>query len=229
MIGQTQKPLEEILEYLQGKEKVVVMGCGGCATVFHTGGKPEVEEMAEKLSENGKEVLAAIAPPFGTFTCYAPWSLEQMKPHRKEIEECDAILMLTCGDGLQVVREFVLEGEFGIRKPIYPGTNPIGHMGGGPTLFKEKCMQCGECEMGRLVGICPLTQCPKGFLNGPCGGTTKDGKCEVDPERECAWVMIYERLKEFGELDKLDEVREPKDWSKMQRPRKIEVSPLVLE
>ena len=181
MIGQTQKPMDEILEYLEGKEKVVLVGCGGCATVFHTGGQAEVKEMAKELSKAGKRVLAAIAPPFGEFTCYAPWSKSRLSRYREEIEESDAILMLTCGDGLQVVAESILEEEFGVANPIYPATNPIGHMGGGPTLFKEKCQQCGECELGKFAGICPLTQCAKGLLNGPCGGS-KDGKCEVDSE-----------------------------------------------
>jgi len=228
MIGQTQKPVEEILEYLEGKKKIVIVGCGGCATVFHTGGEVEVKEMAEKLSQAGKEVLATIAPPFGEFTCYAPWSKARLSQHRKEIEQADAILMLTCGDGLQVVREMVLEEEFGIIKHVYPGTNPIGHMGGGPTLFKEKCQQCGECELGRFAGICPLTECAKGLLNGPCGGTNK-GKCEVDPDRDCAWIMIYERLKALGVVEKMKEIAGPKDWGKATRPRRIEVEPLELK
>lgn len=226
MIGQLQKPIEEILGYLEGKEKIFIYGCGGCATVFHTGGEPEVREMADTLAKQGKNVLAAVAPPFGEFTCYAPWTKERLSNYQREIAESDAILMLTCGDGLQVVRELI-EGEFGLLKPIYPGTNPIGHMGGGPTLFKEKCQQCGECELGRFAGICPLTQCPKGLLNGPCGGA-KNGKCEVDPERDCAWVLIYKRLKELGELDQMKGEPMFKDWSKLTRPRKIEVSPLVL-
>jgi hypothetical protein len=229
MIGQKQKPIEEILEYLDGKEKIVLVGCGGCATVFHTGGEPEVKEMADILSEHGKKILAAIVTPFGEFTCYAPWSKERLSKYREQIEECDAILMLTCGDGLQVVRELIVEGEYGIKKPIYPATDPVGHMGGGPTLFKEKCLQCGECELGRYAGICPMTQCAKGLLNGPCGGS-QDGKCEVDPERDCAWVLIYERLKEFGELDRFRrEKPRLKDYSKMSRPREVEVAPLVLE
>ncbi len=225
MIGQTQKPIEEVLEYLEGKEKVVLVGCGGCATVFHTGGETEVKEMAKTLTKRGKQVLAAIAPPFGEFTCYLPWSKARLNEYRKEIEESDAILMLTCGDGLQVVRELILEEEFEITKPIYPATNPIGHMGGGPTLFKEKCQQCGECELGKFAGICPLTQCAKGLLNGPCGGS-KDGKCEVDPERDCAWIKIYERFKTLGELEKMKKIVGPKDRSKMTRPREIEVAPL---
>jgi ferredoxin len=228
MIGQNQKPIEEILEYLEGKENVVLVGCGGCATVFHTGGETEVKEMAKKLTERGKKVIAAIAPPFGEFTCYAPWSKSRLSQYRKQIEESEAILMLACGDGLQVVRELILEEEFEITKPIYPATNPIGHMGGGPALFKEKCQQCGECELGKFAGICPLTQCAKGLLNGPCGGS-KDGKCEVDPERDCAWIKIYERLKILGELEKMRKIVEPKDRSKMTRPREIEVVPLEMK
>ena len=227
MIGQIQKPIDEILEYLEGKEKVVLVGCGGCATVFHTGGENEVKEMAKNLSETGKQVLAAIAPPFGEFTCYAPWSKSRLSKYRKEIEESDAVLILACGDGLQVVRELILEEEFEITKPIYPATNPIGHMGGGPTLFREKCQQCGECELGKFAGICPLTQCAKGLLNGPCGGS-KNRKCEVEPERDCAWIKIYERLKALDELEKMKKIVGPKDWSKMNRPREIEVVPLEM-
>jgi len=228
MIAQKQKPIEEVLEYLEGKSKIVLYGCGGCATVFHTGGEPEVKAMAETLSRHGKQVLADVAPPFGEFTCYLPWSKERLSKYRREIEECDAVLMMTCGDGLQVVRQHVLEGEFGLQKPIYPTTNPIGHMGGGPTLFEEKCQQCGECELGRLAGVCPLTQCAKGIMNGPCGGVRAGGKCEVDPDRDCAWITIYRRFEALGDLNAFRQIRPPKDWSTMSRPRKIEVAPLEL-
>jgi len=225
MIGQVQKPLEEILAMLDGKEKLVLYGCGGCATVFHTGGEVEVKEMAITLSRNGKNVLATIAPPFGEFTCFAPWSEERISKFLPEIRECDAILMMTCGDGLQVVREIVLENKFGLIKPIYPATNPIGHMGGGPATFSEKCMQCGECLLGQFAGICPMTQCAKGLLNGPCGGA-ENRKCEANRERDCAWVLIIERLEKLGMLKMLEDIALPKDWSKMERPRKIEVAPL---
>lgn len=228
MIGQVKKPIAEILEYLEGKKKIVLYGCGGCATVFHTGGEPEINEMKNTLIRNGKEVLAAVAPPFGEFTCYAPWSIKRLSNYKQEINDCDAILVLSCGDGLQLIRD-VMEKEFGLVKPIYPATNPMGHMGGGPSLFREKCIQCGECELGRLAGICPMTQCPKGLLNGPCGGVRSGGKCEVNPEMDCAWVLIYKRLKVLGELEKMRVILPPKDWSKMQRPRELEVEPLSLE
>ena len=82
----------------------------------------------------------------------------------------------------------------------------------------------GECPLGRFAGICPLTQCPKGLLNGPCGGA-KNGKCEVNPERDCAWMLIYERLKKLGELNRMKGEPTIKDYRKMTRPRRIELSP----
>jgi hypothetical protein len=86
MIGSYWKPTEEILGYLEGKEKLVLMGCGGCATVFHTGGEPELGEMARVLSNHGKIMLATIAPPFGEFTCYAPHSKPHLDKYREELE-----------------------------------------------------------------------------------------------------------------------------------------------
>jgi len=228
MIAQQPKPLEEILEYLAGKDKVVLYGCGGCATVLHTGGEPEVKAMERTLTAHGKDVLAAIAPPFGEFTCYLPWSKARLAQYRKEVEECDALLMMACGDGLQTVWDHIIEKEYGLVKPVYPATNPIGHMGGGPSKFQETCQQCGECELGRTAGICPLTQCAKGMLNGPCGGASGEGKCEANPEQDCAWLRIYRRLEAFGQLDQLREIKAPKDWSKMTRPRRIEVEPLEM-
>jgi hypothetical protein len=72
--------------------------------------------------------------------------------------------MLTCGDGLDVVREFVLENEFGLIESIYPATNPIGHMGGGPSASQEKCMQCREYLLGRVKSISLLLPCSASLL-----------------------------------------------------------------
>jgi len=228
MMGQKLKPIKEILEYLSGKEKIVLMGCGGCATIFHTGGEKDVEKMAETLSKEGKEILAEIKLPLYAFTCYLPTSSRYVKKHLKEIKECDAILMMTCGDGLQVIREY-LEKDLGIFKPIYPAVDSLGFFGGGPTRFTEECQGCGECILAYTAGLCPLTRCPKGLLNGPCGGVRSDGKCEVNPEVDCVWVQIYERLKKLGELDMLSKIMSPKDWSKMKRPRELEVERLKIK
>jgi hypothetical protein len=227
MNAQVRKPFEEVLGYLEGRKKIVLMGCGGCATIFHTGGIRDVEEMAEKLTKEGKEITAKIGLPFGIFTCYLPMSSMFLNEHRKEIEDSDAILMMACGDGAQAVRGY-LEDEWGIVKPIYPSNDALGFSSGGPSEFKEECQACGECELGKTFGICPFVQCPKGLLNGPCGGTTVDGKCEVDPTRDCAWAMIYKRAEQLGELDRLLKMIEPHHWSKAVRPRSLEVEPLEL-
>lgn len=138
---------------LDEKEKLVLYGCDGCATIFHTGGEPEIKEMADTLSKHGERILAAIAPPFGEFTCYAPWSKEHLSKYWQQVEECDAILMLSCGDGLQAVSELVTENEFGLVKPIYPANDATGNIGGCPSAFREKCMQCGQCVLGQFAGI----------------------------------------------------------------------------
>jgi hypothetical protein len=225
MMGQDQKPLEEILDSLEGKEKIVLMGCGGCSTIFHTGGVEEVGEMAEILTGEGKKVKK-VPLPFAVFACYKPFSSMFVEEHKKDFEDCDAVLMMSCGDGLQTVREIL--DEMGIVKPFYPAVNAMGVSGGGPDKFIEKCRACGECIVGRTAGICPLTECPKGLLNGPCGGTRPDGKCEVDPDKDCAWYLIYKRLKEIGELEKIMEFNGPHDWSKSVTPRTFEREPLDL-
>ena len=68
---------------------------------------------------------------------------------------------------------------------------------------------------------CPITRC-KSLLNGPCGGA-KDGKCEINSENDCAWILIYNRLKEMGKLDTLLEMKAPKDYSKSANPKKLVV------
>ena len=35
------------------------------------------------------------------------------------------------------------------------------------------------------------------LVNGQCGGA-KDGRCEVDPQKDCAWEKIYRRLEKQG-------------------------------
>lgn len=218
--AQTPKPIEEVLEYLEGKKRIVLMGCGVCATIFHTGSPAAVEEMAEKLTKEGKEITAKIEPPFTFPACYLPVSSMFLKENQKAIEDCDAMLMMSCGDGLQAVRGY-LEDEMGIVKPMYPSNDALGFSSGGPSDFIEECQGCGDCELGRTAGVCPLVRCPKGLMNGPCGGVRKDGKCEVNEEQECAWVTIYNRLEKFGKLDELLETREPHDWSKQARPRSL--------
>lgn len=81
---------------------------------------------------------------------------------------------------------------------------------------------CGECVLDQTAGICPVTTCPKGLLNGPCGGMW-DGMCEVLTDRECTHVRIRRRLSGQGRAG----IRtvEPKDFSKTLKPGALNIRP----
>ena len=66
----------------------------------------------------------------------------------------------------------------------------------------------------------PHHQCAKSLVNGPCGGQ-KNGKCEVNPENDCAWIKIYHRLEATGQLEKLTQTREDKGYAAHAYPRTI--------
>ena len=56
MLISEQKPMEEILSYLDGENNVFIVGCKGCAEGCQTGGEPQAIEMKQKLEEAGKTV-----------------------------------------------------------------------------------------------------------------------------------------------------------------------------
>jgi ferredoxin len=219
MIGTIPKPFEEITDALAGYEKVAVIGCDGCAKVCQTGGSDQVGEMAEKLEKTGKEIVLSIAPER---TCYVAKTQTALDPHMDDMKRADAVMVLGCGGAVQITRK-VME-DAGLTIPVKTGLDSVGHM---DTLVMgelaiEQCQECGECILNETGGICPVTKCAKSLLNGPCGGA-QNGKCEVDPERDCAWVLIYNRMAALGELDKLRRFMEAKDYSKMAKPRTLNI------
>jgi len=106
-----------------------------------------------------------------------------------------------------------------IDKPAFPALDTlfIG-VEDVPGRYQEVCAQCGQCVLGDTAGICPVTACHKGLLNGPCGGTN-DGMCEVDREKECAWTLIYQRLEAQGRLGYMRKLYGPRDYNVEPRPR----------
>lgn len=218
MVITVQKPIEEILEHLK-EQKIFLVGCAQCATICHSGGEPEVKEMKKSLEEKGKVIVDWIVLDPG---CNLPKARTELRKKQKALDESESILVLSCGLGNQVLTEIT-------KKIVHPGCNTLcigaevktslGPKGLIPN-FEEQCSLCGECILETTGGICPLTRCSKGLLNGPCGGA-KDGKCEVDKEKDCGWQLIYERLKELGMLELLEKFQAPKDWSKKTTPQKI--------
>lgn len=225
MIGTTPKPFEQITEALKGYDKIAVIGCDGCAKVCMTGGSDQVAEMAEKLKKTGKSVLFAMSPER---TCYVGKTKTSLDPQLDKLKEADALLVLGCGGAVQITRQ-VLE-NYGLTIPVKVGLDSVGHM---DTLIMgelaiEQCQECGECILNETGGICPVTKCAKSLLNGPCGGA-ENGKCEVDSQRDCAWILIYNRMAALGELDKLRRFMEPKDYSKMAKPRRLNIKERKVE
>jgi len=209
-----QKPLEEIMKYLERCQRVYIVGCGTCPTMLHTGGKTEILDMKEKLESAGKKVSGWMVIP----TACDPLTREALAESIKEIAETDCILVMSCAFGVQTVGYYS-------DKPVYPALNTL-FIGKEeePGHFIEVCAQCGNCVLGYTGGICPVVRCAKGLLNGPCGGSV-DGKCEVDPDTPCAWQEIIDRLTSLGLLDQLEEIQPPKDWgtSHSGGPRNITV------
>ncbi len=199
-----QKPIEEVMKYLNRCQSVYIIGCGTCTTLTHTGGKAEVIEMKAKLEDSGKKVTGWMVIPTACdeLTKYA------LQENAADIAAADCILAMVCAIGVQTVSLHLKEA-----KPVYPALNTL-FLGieDSPGHFVEVCQQCGSCVLGRTAGICPLVRCAKSLLNGPCGGSV-GGKCEISPDVPCAWQMIYDRLAEMGRLDEMEEIEPVKDWS----------------
>jgi len=135
----------------------------------------------------------------------------------------DSVLVLCCGVGVQAAAAMIM-------KPVHPGCNTIS-LGGsrGEWQGSERCVECGDCLLNYTGGICPLTACSKGLINGACGGAS-NGRCEVSSEKPCGWELIYERLKEVGRLDLLRQFVPPKAWNKSRpRPESLSTSLWALE
>ena len=202
-----QKPLKEILSNIEKYSKIYITGCGTCATMCETGGVREVLEMQEKLKASGKTVVGWTVIP----TACDILSHEILKQEEEKIKNAEVILEMTCGFGNQQIAR-------GTTLPVIPANDTVSMSIESPEgRFESVCMQCGECLLGVTGSICPVVICPKSLCNGPCGGTDH-GKCEVDKEKDCAWTLIYNVLKEQRRLDILREYQPPKDYSKGLKP-----------
>jgi hypothetical protein len=208
MIVSKQKPIEEIMEMLDGVTKVALVGCASCATACETGGLKDMEAMKTYLEAQGKEVTAMISPDE---SCQKLLLKKEMKAIKNT--DTQAVLSMACGDGCQTVAD-------NVKLPVYPANNTL-FLGQVERIgiFNEACRMCGDCLLGCTGGICPITKCAKSLVNGPCGGQ-KNGKCEVNPENDCAWILIYNRLKELGQLDKLQMLNRDRDYHTTAYPRK---------
>ena len=215
MIVGERKPIKEILEMIDKFEKVLVAGCGTCVAVCFAGGEKQVKVLSSALriarKLQGKDITIS------EITVERQCEKEFVEELKELVPKHDVIISLACGIGAQTLTENFPE------KITLPGLNttfigaPLEH-----GIWAERCRSCGDCILDLTGGICPIARCSKSLLNGPCGGS-KNGKCEVDQEIDCAWQLIYKRLKQIERVDLLFEIIPPRARSKTDNgiPRKI--------
>ena len=205
MIYTQNKPIDEVLESLASEKNIFLLACNGCAEVCETGGQKALSEMKAELEKAGKNVAGEALVDF---LCNKLLVATRLATERDKLKQADSILALTCGVGVQAVAKVV-------DMVVHPGANTVS-LGGLQGLWPsdERCQACGDCALDYTGGICPITSCAKELLNGPCGGS-QDGKCEIDPEKECGWFKIYERLEKLGRLENLQKIYSPRDHNKM--------------
>ena len=83
----------------------------------------------------------------------------------------------------------------------------------GERVTKQQmfgCRMCGQCALPATGYACPMT-CPKQLRNGPCGGVSASGGCEVFPELRCVWVVAFERAESAGHAKDFDLLQRPVD------------------
>jgi hypothetical protein len=215
MIKAKQKPIAEIKTLIAPYKKILILGCGTCVTISFAGGEKEVGMLASSL-----RIASAMEGQDKTFaeaTVQRQCEWEFIDAVADQINKADAVISLACGIGVQALAERYPD------KVILPGVNTtfLG-MAIEHGVLVERCRACGDCVLGLTAGVCPIARCAKNLLNGPCGGS-HDGKCEVNPETDCAWQLIYDRLGRLGQVQQMDVLMPSKDWSKDYDggPRKI--------
>lgn len=208
MLVSERKPWDEVLHFISQDENIFPIACGGCSEACQTGGKKGLEELKSKLEAEGKKISGSFLIDYA---CNKVLVALKLNRYTQALHNADSILVSSCGIGVQSVASMV-------DIPVYPADNTL-YMGGfsGVWTGEERCLQCGDCKLNFTGGICPYANCPKNLSNGACGGSDK-GKCEVDPDKDCAWTKIYERLQKIGKLENLKKFQLPRNWNLMQPP-----------
>ena len=183
------KAKETILSLAEGK--VFVINCHGCKEIRFP--EHEADELQKELVAGGN-VTGILTTDY---ICNADNLKLRLEKYAANIEQADTILVFSCGVGVQTVSD-LFDG-----KRVCAACDTYALPGfQGVTPLEYDCKQCGECYLNITGGICPITACSKSLVNGQCGGA-KNGKCEVDPNMDCGWERIYQKLKKLGRLDVL--------------------------
>ncbi len=198
------KPAEELQALLSGTDNIFVIACNKCFKEYDINQEPDCQAFLAIAEEMGKTVTGVARPDFLCNKTKAETKLVHMIP-----ENTGSVFVIGCGLGIQTVADLV-------KLPVYAATNSINYTGHhGMALTKKACDACAQCYLNITGGICPIVDCSKSLVNGQCGGA-KNGKCEVSPDKDCAWEKIQQRLEKQGRLHELTgQPIQLRDWSKV--------------
>ena len=215
MIIAERKPVDEILGMVKDAERILVLGCRGCVTVCSAGGEREVEILASLIRLGMKKQGREVEVIEGSLVRQC--DKEYIDAIDQWQGQYDIIISTACGVGVNFIAN---------QRPtdmVYPALN-TSFMGGSPEqgVWTEQCAGCGNCILHLTGGLCPVARCAKNLLNGPCGGSV-DGKCEINPQVECVWQLIHDRLGRLDNQDMMNEIMPIRDWSTAGHggPRKV--------
>ena len=183
------KEHDELASVLADKDHLFVIACNKCFKEFETIDEPDCEAFTKIAAECGKTVTGSVRVDFLCNKTQTAKKLVDAIP-----EGTENVFVISCGLGVQTVAELA-------ELPVYTATNSLNYTGHhGMALTKKSCDACAQCYLNVTGGICPIVDCSKSLVNGQCGGA-KNGKCEVDSTKDCAWEKIYQRLAKQGRLE----------------------------
>ncbi len=198
------KAEEELTRLLEGKDNFFVVACNKCFKEFETTNEPDCETFVAFAEGLGKTVTGTAKADFLCNKTKAQKNFPGMIPAGTE-----NIVVISCGLGIQTIADVA-------GMPVVAAANSLNYTGHhGMALTKKACDACAQCYLNMTGGICPIVDCSKSLVNGQCGGA-KNGKCEVSPDKDCAWEKIQQRLAAQGRLHELTaQSVQVRDYSKV--------------
>lgn len=195
---------EELASLLADKDKLFVIACNKCFKEFETIDEPDCGEFEKIAAEHGKTITGSAKVDFLCNKTQTGNKLQDMIP-----EGTEHVFVISCGLGIQTVADMA-------EVPVYAASNSLNYTGHhGMALTKKRCDACAQCYLNVTGGVCPIVDCSKSLVNGQCGGA-KNGKCEVDPDKDCAWEKINKKLEKQGRLEEfLNQPVQVRDYSKI--------------
>ena len=198
------KGFEELEPVINGTDNIFVIACNKCFKEFEALQEPDCDAFRNMAAYCGKNVTGAAKIDFLCNKVQTERKLMDAIP-----EGTESIFVVSCGLGVQTIADMA-------EVPVFAACDSINYTGHhGMALTKKACDACAQCYLTMTGGICPIVDCSKSLVNGQCGGA-KNGKCEVSPDKDCAWEKIQQRLTAQGRLEELtSQPVQIRDYSKV--------------